>query len=423
LQYLKSRQYTENALNGLNLLHDLNKNIDMEAQIAKKLIEKNLQYDEVKRLAVKLVQHPSPQTSLLESEPQVLALITEVIKPELEQAGLHPFIDASGNLVLQIKGRGAKDHLILVGYAMNAAPSTMRNPYSGEIVDGTPYKLDGECVWGRGACEQKGSLAAMLAAIRFIGLTKAELPSDLYFVVSTAGETGRHDSLTYVLDHDNVKANWCIIDGPPQIQLGNKGRVDVLVTVKGKQAHSSRPWEGVNAIEGAMKVLGKLERLMPYPETKSHPDLGRVSFTANSIESFPKATHTIQSECRIMFDRRLLPGDDPQKAIQQMKEAIGRIDPFTITVEPRDFMYPSEIGNEAEVVQALEQAVRTMLGYEPQFSFSTAANDTGLFNHRGIQAVNYGARDIRFQHTDHDLVPLNNVFNAAKVFAFLAIHR
>jgi putative aminopeptidase FrvX len=101
----------------------------MEAQIAKKLIEKNLQYDEVKRLAVKLVQHPSPQTALLEAEPQVLALISDVIKPELEQAGLHPFIDNTGNLVLHIKGREASGRLLLVGYAMNAAPSTMPNPY------------------------------------------------------------------------------------------------------------------------------------------------------------------------------------------------------------------------------------------------------------------------------------------------------
>ena len=395
----------------------------MEAQIAKKLIEKNLHYDEVKRLLVKLVQHPSPQTEKLESEPQVRALITDVIKPELEQAGLHPALDKIGNLVLHIKGREPTGRLILVGYAMNAAPSTMPNPYSGEIVDGAKYKLDGECVWGRGACEQKGSLAAMMAALRFVGATKADLPSDLYFVVSTAGETGRHDSLAHVLDHDSVDADWCIIDGPPEIQLGNKGRVDVLVTVKGKQAHSSRPWEGVNAIDGAMKVLQKLQPLTPYPESRSHAELGNVSLTSNAIESFPKATHTIQSECRIMFDRRLLPGDDPSKAVQQMRDSIGRIDPFEVKVEPRDFMYPSELSKEADVVQALEQGIRTMLGYEPQFSYSSAANDTGLFNFRGIQAINYGARDIRFQHTDHDLVSLNNVFNAAKVFAFLALHR
>jgi acetylornithine deacetylase/succinyl-diaminopimelate desuccinylase-like protein len=124
-----------------------------------------------------------------------------------------------------------------------------------------------------------------------------------------------------------------------------------------------------------------------------------------------------------MFDRRLLSGDDPDKAIQQMKDAIGKLEPFEIEVQPRDFMYPSEVGKDAEIVRALENAIRSMLGYEPKFTFSTAANDTGLFNSRGIQAINYGSRDIRFQHTDHDLVPLNNVFNAAKVFAFLAIHR
>ena len=395
----------------------------MDDGTAKKLIEKNLTYDETKRLLVKLVQTPSPQTALLEREPQVLALIRDVVKPELEQSGLHPSLDPMGNLILHLKGRERSGRLMLVGYAMCAAPSTMPNPYAGEIVDGAPYQLKGECVWGRGSCEQKGSLAAMMAAMRFIGALKLEPPSDLYFVVSTAGETGKHDSLAYVLDHGKVAADWCIIDGPPEIQLGNKGRVDVLVIVKGKQAHSSRPWEGVDAIDGAMKVLEKLKPLMPYPESKAHHELGKVSLTANAIESFPKATHTIQSECRIMFDRRLLPGDDPRKAIQQMRDAIGKIEPFEIEIQPRDFMYPSELGKDAEVVQALEQGMRTMLGRQPAYSFSTAANDTGLFNSRGIQAINYGARDIRFQHTDHDLVAVESVFNAAKVFAFLAIHR
>jgi succinyl-diaminopimelate desuccinylase len=395
----------------------------MEAQSAKRIIEKNLQYDEVRRLLVKLVQHPSPQTERLEAEPQVLALIRDVVKPELEQAGLHPSIDEKGNLVLRLNGRGNSGRLMLVGYAMNAAPSTMQNPYSGAIVDGSPYELDGECVWGRGACEQKGSLAAMMAATRFIGANRIELPADLYFVVSTAGETGRHDSLAYVLDHGKVKTDWCIIDGPPEIQLGNKGRVDVLVTVRGKQAHSSRPWEGINAIEGAMKVFERLKPLMPYPEEKAHPELGKVTLTPNAMESFPKATHTIQSECRIMFDRRLLPGDDPRKAVQQMRDAIGKIAPFEIEIEPRDFMYPSEVGKDAEVVRALDHGIGAMLGQEAKYSFSTAANDTGLFNFRGIQAINYGARDVRFQHTDHDLVSVSKVFDAAKVFTFLALHR
>jgi acetylornithine deacetylase/succinyl-diaminopimelate desuccinylase-like protein len=86
-------------------------------------------------------------------------------------------------------------------------------------------------------------------------------------------------------------------------------------------------------------------------------------------------------------------------------------------------MYPSEVAKDAPVVQALGNALRVMTGREPEYSYSTAANDTGLLNVRGIQAINYGARDIRFQHTDHDLVSLNSVFEAAKVLAFLALCR
>ena len=395
----------------------------MDAQTVKKLVERNLQYDEVKRLLVKLVQTPSPQTELLEAEPQVLALIRDAVKPELERSGLRPVIDEKGNLIVSLKGRSRGNRLLLVGYAMCAAPSTMKEPYSGALVDGSPYHLAGECVWGRGACEQKGSLAAMMAVVKLLGECKAELPADLFFVVTTAGETGRHDSLAHVMAHGNIKAEWAIVDGPPEIQLGNKGRVDIQVIVRGKQAHSSRPWDGLNAIEGAVKVLEKLKPLMPYPSDQTHPDLGKVSLTPTAIESFPKATHTIQSECRIVFDRRLLPGDDPEQAIQQIKAAIGAVEPFAVEVQRKDFMYPSEVAKDAESVLALTQAIQTMLGRDANYSYSTAANDTGFLNAKGMQAINYGSRYSRFQHTDHDLVPVQSVFEAAKVLAFVALHR
>ena len=395
----------------------------MDAAEIKKFIEENLQYEDVKRLLASLLRAPSPQTGLLEEEPQVLALIRDVIKPRLEASGLAPFIDDKGNLIASVKGKSGGKRLLLVAYAMNAAPSTMEKPYSGEVVNGAAYGVEGECVWGRGACEQKGSLAAMMAAARLVAARKPHLPGDFWFVVSTAGETGRHDSLAHVLGRGGLEADWAVIDGPPEIQLGNKGRVDILVTVRGKQAHSSRPWEGINAIEGAMKVLEKLKPLMPCPSDRSHPQLGGLSLAATSIESFPKATHTIQSECRLVFDRRLLPGDDPDEAVRELTSAVGAIEPFVLEVRKKDFMYPSEVSKEAGVVTALARAIQVMLGREPKYSYSTAANDTGLLNERGIEAVNFGSRDIRFQHTDHDLVSVNSVFDAAKVFAFLALNR
>lgn len=395
----------------------------MDPGEAKRFIEKDLQYEEVKRLVVKLVQRPSPQTDLLEEEPQVLAFIREVIKPDLEEAGIPTVVDEKGNLIASLKGKGEGKRLLLVSYAMNAVPSTMQNPYSGAIVDGTPYGIKGECVWGRGACEQKGSLASMMLALKLIAKRKLELPGDLTFVTSTAGESGKHDSLNYVLSDGKVQADWAVIDGPPQIQLGNKGRIDVLMVVRGRQAHSSRPWEGANAIEGAVKALERLRPLMPYPTDKTHPQLGRVSLTPTSIESLPKATHTIPSECRILLDRRLLPGDEADQAIKDLEQAIGNLDPFSVELQRKDFMYPCEVSKDADVVVSLRKAIRTMLGREAEYSYSTAANDTGLLNVKGIQAVNYGSRDIRFQHTDHDLVSINSIFEAARVFAFMALHR
>src|SRR3970040_340399 len=124
----------------------------MDAQQAKKLIAENLRFEEEKKLLIKLVQTPSPQTELLEEEPKVRSLIRNIVKPELEGSGVRSVIDDNGNLIARLPGKGAARRLLLVAYAMNAAPSTMENAYSGGVGDGGPYGLQGGCVWGRGAC-------------------------------------------------------------------------------------------------------------------------------------------------------------------------------------------------------------------------------------------------------------------------------
>ena len=126
---------------------------------------------------------------------------------------------------------------------------------------------------------------------------------------------------------------------------------------------------------------------------------------------------------RILLDRRLLPGDDSDQAIKEVENTIGNLEPFSVEVKRKDFMYPCEVSKDTDIVISLSEAIQTMLGQEAEYSYSTAANDTGLLNVKGIQTVNYGSRDIRFQHTDHDLVSVNSVFETAKVFAFMALHR
>src|SRR6516225_6553043 len=133
-----------------------------------------------------------------------------------------------------------------------------------------------------------------------------------------------------------------------KITLGNRGRIDVFVTVKGSPCHSSRPWDGVNAVTGATEAIRLL--LAKVKVDKSHQQLGRQSLTVNHIRSFPDSTHTAQERCEFTLDRRLLPGDDPNEAfaeIERIAKEVERIeDPvsgkaYGVEVRLGPFMYPS----------------------------------------------------------------------------------
>ncbi len=352
----------------------------------------------------------------------MLDFISKIVKPEIDALNpLESRIDEKGNLLSRF-GTGRKGKRILyLSYGMNPTPGSMQDPYSGKIVDGSRYGADGECVWGRGASEQKGGLAAMLESLRIITQSKYEIPGEIIFVTSTAGETGRHDSIMHIIEKEKIAADWAVITGPPKIQIGNKGRIDVMINVQGRASHSSRPWEGINAIDGAVMVLGRLGSLMPNPSDKSHPELGKVTLTPTRIESFPRATHTVQEKCTIVLDRRLLPGDDPNEAFDQIVEAVGNSEVYGISVEKGAFMYPSEIDKNDPLVIAFKNAIHKMFTKEAELTYAHQTIDSGYLTKVGIPTINYGSYDFRFTHTDHDIVEITKVAEAAMVYAYAAM--
>jgi acetylornithine deacetylase/succinyl-diaminopimelate desuccinylase-like protein len=217
------------------------------------------------------------------------------------------------------------------------------------VVDGAAYGLPGECVMGKGASEQKANLAAMLHATETVIASKVAITGKLIFTCCLSGETGKHDAIKSVVEGAGVRADMAVLGGTGlKITLGNRGRIDVFVTVKGAPCHSSRPWDGVNAITGATEAIRLL--LAKVRVDKSHPRLGRQSLTVNHIRSFPDSTHTVQERCEFTLDRRLLPGDDPNEAfaeIERIAKEVERIeDPvsgkrYGVEVRLGPFMYPS----------------------------------------------------------------------------------
>jgi acetylornithine deacetylase/succinyl-diaminopimelate desuccinylase-like protein len=387
-----------------------------------------LSQERCRDLLVELVRVPSPQTELLEAEPQLRRFIEIAIEPRLRSLGPQDYrYDAMGNLIARFGAGTSGRSLMLIGHAMNQPPATMPDPYSGSVVDGTPFRLPGEVVRGRGASEQKGTLAAMLHGLEAVHRAGIPIEGRLAFVCCVSGETGKIDAIRNVVEVEKVRADIAFVYGNAlKLQLGNRGRIDMQVTVTGQPCHSSRPEQGCNAITGAVEVIGRLTR--EIDGRRAHPDLGPASLTINRVRSYPEATHTVQGRCEISVDRRLLPGDDPDAAAAEIERVAMQVDgmldpvsgrPLRVEVTRGAAMHPSLITLHSPVALVLARACRAMLGREPETMYGKSAFDQGYLNHVGIPTANFGPGEQEFAHTDNDIASVQRTFDAACVYAFL----
>ena len=377
--------------------------------------------DEIDKLLVDLIRAPSPQTELQESDPNLKTFVAGFVAPRLKMlSGSAAALDGMGNLLWQFGANTGEPGLLLMGYAMTFPAGGMNEPFSGAIVDGTPFGIAGNCAAGRGACEQKGALAAMIYAAAIVARSQVKLRAPLYLAVSLAGETGRHDAAKFILENNQLTARAGVVGlgTANRICLGNKGRIDVEIIVRGKSSHSSMPLDGINAVDGARKVLERLDRLNLGAE---HSGLGRATLTVTQIKSAPDISHTVPDTCRITLDRRLLPGDDPDAALRGIQDAVVKLPPWSVEVTRGAFMYPSEVGADCAIAAAVRRASRALKGQDREVFYSPAALDAGYLNQRGSETIMFGPGDLRFAHTDQEVVSMQDVRDAARIYAAAAL--
>lgn len=388
---------------------------------ASKLVNQCADDDEIDQLLVDLLRTPSPQTPLQEADPALKKFVANFIAPRLQAlTGDAGIIDGMGNLLWQSPCETDAPGLLLMGYAMTFPAAGMKEPFSGAIVDGAPFGIAGRCAMGRGACEQKGALAAMMVAAAIVARAKVKRRAPLYLAVSLAGETGRHDAAKYILKNNSINASAGIVGlgTNNRICLGNKGRIDIEITVRGRSAHSSMPWDGVNAVDGARQVL---ERLDGVALGDAHAGLGKPTLTVTQIKSAPEISHTVPDRCKIMLDRRLLPGDDPDRALADIQQAVGDMQPWSVEIARGAFMYPSEVSSDCAVAGAMREANCALKGQAAELFYSPAALDAGYLNRRGMETIMFGPGDLCLAHTDEEFVALQEVRDAARIYAATAL--
>jgi putative selenium metabolism hydrolase len=303
-----------------------------------------------------------------------------------------------------------------------------RPPYGGVVEDGVLY--------GRGACDMKGGLAAMVYGAKAVLDSKIELKGDLYVAGVVQEEPCEGLAARVLIEEGGLRPDYVILGEPSnlQIRLGHRGRVEIGVEVQGRAAHASSPELGENAVHHAARLIFGLELLAPRLATD--PFLGQGTLSVTQIQSEAASRNAIPDCCTFYIDRRLTLGETERKALAEVQNIVNteEVDAQVKITEYRAASYtgydcrvrasfPAWVTPEdSPLVQATVRSVRETLGYRPRlgcWGFSTDGTYTaGVAN---IPTVGFGPGEEHYAHTQDEQIRLNDVVDAARVYARLAV--
>jgi acetylornithine deacetylase/succinyl-diaminopimelate desuccinylase-like protein len=376
---------------------------------------------------------PGFDTLMDPSDPKLVHYVRNVIRPEVTRLGYYDIIDAPLNNIAVRLGTGASPETLLIqNYTPTLHFTQMRDPLSGRIGNAAPYGFDEPAVFGQGVSTNKCHQAIMLAVLKLLADMRVELRGRLYWAVNNEGRSS-HACSEAMLDSLDRKPGFAILQIPTNMEicLGQRGRVDIDVHVRGKATHSSSPDHGLSAIEGAYLVMERL-RTMSWPD--EHPQLGsRQRPLVYKMKFEPVAPHTLPSDSYLTVDRRMLPGDTPDGATEEVRTAIGDLSPYEVTVEQGVYMLPSVVAEDDPGVQSLVRAHEAVTGAPPRTFHRAGTFDAGGLSARGIPAILYGAggesagmstpgsRGGLLDPEGEDFIPIRSMVTQARVFAELIL--
>jgi acetylornithine deacetylase len=286
-----------------------------------------------------------------------------------------------------------------------------------------PVIRDGK-MWGRGACDMKGGVAAMCVAA-----ARAHSAGALHGeVIITAVSDEEWSSIgTRDVLQRGIRADAAVVTEPTRMAVApaHRGFVWFTITVRGKAAHGSRYDIGVDAIRHAGLLLAELDQLEIRDLTQvTHPLLGHASLHAGLIEGGTAMT-TYPDRCVLRIERRTLPGETPEGALAQINAACAAVKAkrptFDAVVTLDSDRRPSDVDVAAPIVVALSDATAAV-GDRAPIAGVSYWSDAALLNAAGIPAVCYGPGDIVLAHGAEEWIPIEEITHATDVITqFLGV--
>jgi len=320
------------------------------------------------------------------------------------------------NTIGVLKGSGGGKSLLLNAHMDTVGVEGMRiDPFGGELKDGRVY--------GRGAQDMKGSLAAMMAAAKAILDAGIQLRGDL-LITAVADE--EHRSIGAETLVREVNADGAIVTEPTDMRIlrAHRGFIWFEVETIGRAAHGSRYKEGIDANMRMGRFLVELEKLeQELLRREPHELAGPPSLHAAMIQGGTEISK-YAARCKLTIERRTVPGETVEGATAELQEIIDRLagqDPtFKATVKAAFMREPFEVGEEAEIVRSVENALVKHLGHRPEHSGATFWTDAALLAKAGMETVLLGPVGYGL-HSAEEWVAVDSLTDLAAVLAETAI--
>lgn len=302
------------------------------------------------------------------------------------------------------------------------------DPFKGKVEDGILY--------GRGACDEKGSTPGMvygMAIARDLGLLDGW--TAYYFGNMEEWCDGIAPN-TFVEVDPKVRPDYVIIGEPTRMQIyrGHKGRIEMKVVAKGRSAHAASNHLGDNAIYKLLPVIAGIRDL--EPKLGDHPFLGNGKITVSDMTVQTASINAVPNEAIIYIDRRMTFGETKEDAIEQVRALIPEKDRDMVTVEELFYEEPSYTGfvfpvdkyfpawlseDEHPLVQAGLEARRLIgLADEPSGKWAFSTNGIYWAGKANIPCIGFAPGDEVTAHTVRDSVSLDDVVKATEFYALIA---
>jgi acetylornithine deacetylase len=320
------------------------------------------------------------------------------------------------NVVGVLKGKGGGRSLLWNAHMDTVGVEGMvHDPFSAEIRDGRLY--------GRGAQDMKGSLAAMMGSVKALVDAKIELAGDV-LVTAVADEEYASIGTEDLVRH--VRADAAIVTEPTDLTLSRAHRGFIWFDVEtfGRAAHGSRFEEGVDANMRMGRFLARLEGLeKDLRQRPPYPLVGPPSLHAARLQGGSEVS-IYAAHCLLQIERRTIPDETVEGAaaeIQSILDELAAEDPtFEASLKAAFHRNPFEVMPDAQIVQTLEGAVTRCIGKEPIHTGQTFWTDAALLADAGMESVLIGPIGAGL-HSKEEWVDIQSVFDLAQILTETAI--